>query len=81
MGKQPEALAKFSGQEIADGCIAIAAHNIIGLKWNRYFSTQQAAAISWLTYKYRYSERTIEQWFGQFDKSVLPPQRERRWTI
>jgi hypothetical protein len=75
--KNPEELAEFSGKEIADGCIEIVAHKPIGSRWNRYFPNQQNAARSWLRHKKKNTGDTLEDWFGQFDSSVLPPQRDR----
>jgi hypothetical protein len=83
MGKQPEELAEFSDEEIAAACTKIAAHRKVGPLWHKPFNGQQKrAAISWLQYKNRYTQATLEQWFSQFDSSVLPhPAREQPWRI
>jgi len=68
---------EFSSEAITEACIKIAVHRKIGKLWRNRFPTQQAAAESWLDYQSRYPHATLEQWFGQFDNSVLPPQRDR----
>ena len=57
-------------------------HPVIAHRWRKYFEGDIfKAARSWLEYSQKNPTDTIEQWFGQFDNSVLPPQREKRWAI
>jgi hypothetical protein len=81
MGKNPEELAEFSDEEIAVARTRIAAHRKVGEIWHTKFCTQQAAAISWLQYKNRYTQATLEQWFGQFDNSIRPSQSHKPWRL
>jgi hypothetical protein len=82
MGKNPEELAEFSDEEIAVARTRIAAHREIGKIWHKPFNGQQnQAAISWLQYKNRYTQATLEQWFGQFDNSIRPSQSHKPWRL
>lgn len=83
MKKTPEEIAEFSDEDIAAARVKIAAHTVIGHLWHKPFNGQQKqAAISWLTYKDNHPTATLEQWFGQFDNSILPAtQSDRPWRI
>jgi hypothetical protein len=73
---------KFSSEAITEACTKIAAHRKVGPLWHTKFCTQQAAAESWLDYKAQHTGADLEQWFSQFDSSVLPhPPREQPWRI
>ena len=73
---------EFSSEAITEACTKIAVHRKIGRLWRTKFWIQQAAAESWLNYKAQHQGAKLEEWFGQFDSSVLlRPTREQTWRI
>lgn len=56
---------------ISNACSQIAIHQKIGRLWHNYFSTQQAAAESWLDYQSKNPKATLNQWFETLDTRGL----------
>lgn len=54
----------------------IAAHTIIKNLWPLYFKREEDAAKSWLNYKARHPRATLEQWFVEFDSTILLPKED-----